>query len=116
MVSSYQNSWLAIDEPLAYDGRTRQIKARLFENASMGCLVLTKHNDRVERYFEPGREILFWETIPELIDIIRDFIANPATYKEMAYLAYQRAQREHLYKHRFTEIFNYITERANFAI
>lgn len=104
MISAYQNSWLAIDEPLAYDGQTRQIKARIFENASMGCLVLTKPNDRLERYFEPSREILFWETIPKLIDIIRDYIANPATYKEMAYLAYQRAQREHLYEHRFRDI------------
>lgn len=105
MISAYQNSWLAIDEPLAYDGKTRQIKARLFENASMGCLVLTKPSDRIEHYFEPNKEILFWETSSELIDIIRDCIDNPNKYKVLARLAYERTLREHLYEHRFREVF-----------
>lgn len=107
MVSAYQNSWLAIDEPLAYDGKNRQIKARLFENASMGCLVVTKPNDRIKQYFQPNREILFWETISELIDIIRDCADNPEKYKKMARLAYERTQREHLYEHRFREVFKH---------
>jgi len=105
MLCAYQNSWLAIDEPTAYDGKTRQIKARLFENASMGCLVVTKPNDRIKQYFQLNREILFWETISELIDIIRDCADNPEKYKKMARLAYERTQREHLYEHRFREVF-----------
>jgi len=107
MVSAYQNSWLAIDEPTAYDGKTWQIKARIFENASMGCLVVTKPNSRIEKYFEPNKEILFWKNISELIDIIRDCADNPEKYKRMARLAYERALREHLYEHRFTEIFKH---------
>lgn len=107
MLCAYQNSWLAIDEPTAYDGKTRQIKARLFENASMGCLIVTKPNDRIKQYFQPNREILFWETISELIDIIRDCADNPEKYKKMARLAYERTQREHLYEHRFREIFKH---------
>jgi len=110
MISAYQNSWLAIDEPTAYDGNGLQIKARIFENASMGCLVLTKPNNRLARYFEPNKEILFWETTAELIDIIRDCLDNPEIYKNMARLAYKRAQQEHLYEHRFKQIFESISQ------
>jgi len=105
LISAYQNSWLAIDEPTSYDGKTQQIKARIFENASMGCLVVTKPNDRIARYFEPNEEILFWESILGLIDVIRDCIDNSYSYKRMARLAYERTRREHLYEHRFREVF-----------
>jgi spore maturation protein CgeB len=107
MISAYQNSWLAIDEPTAYDCRTQQIKARIFENASMGCLVLTKPNGRLSNYFTPGSEILFWETVPELIEIINGCINNTGDYKKKARLAYERTYREHLYEHRFRKIFEY---------
>ena len=110
MISAYQNSWLAIDEPTAYNRQTQQIKARIFENASMGCLVLTKPNDRLSSYFVPNKEILFWETVPELIAIIKDCIDNPEDYKRKARCAYDRTNREHLYEHRFSKIFQTISE------
>lgn len=110
MISAYQNSWLAIDEPMAYDGKKQQIKARIFENTSMGCLVVTKPSDSIEHYFEPNKEILFWETIAELIDIIRNCLDNPEIYKNMARLAYERTRREHLYEHRFKQIFEFINQ------
>jgi len=112
MITAYQSSWLAIDDPTAYDGRTRQIKARIFENASMGCVVATQPNDRLHRYYEPGREILFWETPSDLIRLIHDSIENPQPYRRMARAAYDRTQREHLYDHRFAALFNYIAEHS----
>lgn len=108
MISAYQNSWIAVDDPLAYDGKTLQIKARVFEGASMGCLVATRENHRVDAYFHPGREILFWKTPDDLVDIVQDSIGHPGRYREMAYLAYKRACREHLYEHRLRELFTHI--------
>ncbi|MDI9430235.1 MAG: glycosyltransferase [Planctomycetota bacterium] len=112
MVSAYQDSWIAIDDPLAYDGKTRQIKARIFENASMGCIVATQPNDRLHRYYEPGREIVFWETPSDLVGLIHDSIENPQPYRRMARAAYDRTQREHLYDHRFAALFHYIGEHS----
>lgn len=97
----YQDSWIAIDDPLAYDGKTRQIKARVFENASMGCVVATQPNERLHRYYEPGREILFWETPSDLIRLIHDSIENPQPYRRMARRPTTVPKREHLYDHRF---------------
>jgi len=116
MIAAYQNSWLAVDDPLAYDGKTRQIKARIFENPSMGCLVATQPNDRLHRYYKPGREILFWETPGDLIAMIRDCIENAEPYKRMARAAYDRTRREHLYEHRFAAFFDHITQLPSAAV
>jgi spore maturation protein CgeB len=116
MIAAYQNSWLAIDDPLAFDGKTEQIKARVFENASMGCLVATRPNSRIENYYTPGREILFWETIPDLVRTIRNVVICPENFREMARSAYERTLREHLYERRFRDIFNHIRERGNVAL
>jgi spore maturation protein CgeB len=110
MISAYQNSWLAIDDPMAFDGKTKQIKARVFENASMGCLVATNPNSRIEKYYTPGREILFWETITDLIRSIRSVISHPEDFRKTARLAYERTLREHLYEHRFKNVFSCIME------
>ncbi len=112
MLSAYQDSWIAIDDPLAYDGKTRQIKARIFENASMGCVVATQPNERLHCYYEPGQEILFWEAPSDLIGLIRGSIENPQPYRRMARAAYDRTQREHLYDHRFAALFKYIAEHS----
>jgi len=111
MISAYQNSWLAIDDPLAYDGKTLQIKARVFENASMGCVVATQPNERLHRYYDPDKEILFWETPVDLMATVHDCIGNPEPYRRMARAAYDRTQREHLYEHRFQEIFRQIMQQ-----
>jgi spore maturation protein CgeB len=111
MISAYQSAWLAIDDPLAYDGKTLQIKARVFENASMGCVVATRPNRRLEQYYEPGREILFWESPADLVRMIEDARIHPEHYREMARHAYERTVREHLYEHRFTYLLRDIAER-----
>lgn len=102
----YQNSWLAIDEPTSHDGKNLQIKGRIFENASLGCLVLTKANSRLLKYYKPNEEILFWNDMSDLVKKIKECAQNPEPYKEMARLAYRRTHREHLYEHRFIDIIN----------
>jgi len=108
MINAYRNSWLAIDDSIASDKKNIQIKARVFEDSSYGCLVLTKPNAKILKYFKLNKEILFWSDISELISVLRDFQKNPEKYKKLAYLAYNRVKREHLYEFRFKEIFEFI--------
>jgi len=114
MINAYRNSWLAIDDSIASDEKNIQIKARVFEDSSYGCLVLTKPNTRILKYFRLNKEILFWNDISELISIMKDFQKNPEKYKKLVYLAYNRAKREHLYEHRFKEIFKFINHDVSF--
>jgi len=114
MIDAYRNSWLAVDDSIASDRKNVQIKARVFEDSSYGCLVLTKPNTRILKYFKLNKEILFWSDVSELISIIKDFQKNPEKYKELAYLAYNRVKREHLYEYRFKEIFEFINHDVSF--
>lgn len=104
MVNAYRASLLAIDEATSYKGENLQIKARIFENASMGCAVLTNKNPLIEKYFEPGKEILFYRSQNELLDIASDAQARPEHYLRIARNAYDRCIREHTYCNRFAEI------------
>jgi len=113
MTNAYRNSWLAVDDSIASDKKNIQIKARVFEDSSYGCLVLTKPNTRILKYFKLNKEILFWNDISELMGIIKDFQKNPEKYKRLAYLAYSRVKREHLYEYRFKEIFKFISDDIN---
>ncbi len=114
MIDTYRNSWLAVDNSIASDEKNIQIKARVFEDSSYGCLVLTNPNARILKYFKLNKEILFWNNISVLIDIIKDFQKNPEGYKKLAYSAYNRTKREHLYEHRFKEIFKFINHDVVF--
>jgi len=114
MINAYRKSWLAIDDSIASDEKNIQIKARVFEDPSRGCLVLTKPNTRILKYFKLNKEILFWSDISELISVLRDFQKNPEKYKKLAYLAYNRVKREHLYEYRFKEIFEFINHDVSF--
>lgn len=108
MFSIYQNSWISIDEPVSFDKKNIQIKARVFETASFGCVVATKPIDRLSRYYEVGKEVIFYKSFNELISIIQECQDNTPKYRELARQAYFRAQREHLYVHRFGEILSHI--------
>lgn len=110
MIEVYQNSWIAIDEPHSYEGKTLQIKARIFDNPSFGCVVATRPNPRLERYYKTGEEILFWDDLPGLIRLLRECRNSPEKCREMAYAAYRRTLSDHLYQNRFAEIFKSILE------
>jgi len=114
MINAYRNSWLAIDDSIASDKKNIQIKARVFEDSSYGCLVLTKPNIRILKYFKLKKEILFWSNASELTSILKNFQKNPEKYKKLAYLAYTRVKKEHLYKYRFKEIFKFINHDVDF--
>jgi len=45
---------------------------------------------------------------------MKDFQKNPEKYKKLAYLAYNRVKREHLYEYRFKEIFKFINHDVDF--
>lgn len=114
MVDAYRDSWLAIDDAIASNGKNMQINARVFEGSSYGCLVLTKPNTSILKYFKLNKEILFWRNVLELTSIIKNIQKNPEGYRKLAYLAYNRTKREHLYEHRFKEIFKFINHDVDF--
>jgi len=105
----------AIETDLPYDamlglfGDTRivpnesiagEINFRLFEAASLGCLVIAQAGPDLGTLFEIGREILVYSNALELADRLRHCLTRPAEAERMGRAARARVLAHHLPLHR----------------
>jgi glycosyltransferase involved in cell wall biosynthesis len=74
--------------------------ARPFELASSGAAIVSNPHAGIERWFEPGRELVVVETAEEALAAYRDLVADPAQAEEMGGRARERVLDEHTYAHR----------------
>ncbi len=82
-----------------------QIKARIFEMTGMGSLLLTEVAPEIEKFYRPGKEIVLFNGANQLIEKVQYYLNNPFERDEIANKAFLRTQSDHLYEHRFNEIF-----------
>ena len=82
---------------------------RLFEAAACGVPVLSDRWPGIERFFEPGREILVADTTEEAIEILR---MPRAELARVGQAALGRALAQHSADHRARELVELITEAA----
>jgi spore maturation protein CgeB len=82
-----------------------QIKGRNFEVPGCGGFLLTGPADDLERYYDPGRQIAVFDSINELVDQVRYYLAHDDERKAVAEAGYERTRRDHTYRDRFAEIF-----------
>ena len=95
----------APDHPLANPAHD-QIKGRDFEVPGCGGFLITGRTSEIERYYEPDREIVIADTMGELIEQCRHYLANDAQRQAIADAALARTLREHTYVHRMCDIFD----------
>jgi len=74
--------------------------ARPFELASSGAAIVSNPHAGIERWFEPGRELIVVETAEEAIAAYRELVADPGQAEEMGRRARERVLDEHTYAHR----------------
>lgn len=55
----------------------QQLKTRVLEASSMGCLVLTDDVDRSDRFWVPGEEVGFFTEPSEVPAIVESYLADP---------------------------------------
>lgn len=85
-----------------------QIKARPFEILGCRTFLLSPRADDMERYYEDGQEIVYYDGIPDLIEKIHYYLAHPEEREIIAEAGYRRTLAEHTYQKRFEEIFKKI--------
>ena len=73
---------------------------RPFELASAGAAIVANPYNGIERWFEPGAEIVIVEDAQQAIDAYRDLLADPAQAEELGRRARERVLDEHTYRHR----------------
>jgi glycosyltransferase involved in cell wall biosynthesis len=74
--------------------------ARPFELAMAGAAIVSNPYDGIERWFEPGRELLVVSSADEAIEAYRELLDDPARAEELGRAARERALDEHTYVHR----------------
>ncbi len=85
--------------------RTAQIKARPFEIAACGGFCLTGDADDMGTYYEDGKEMVFYRSVPDLTEKIWYYLAHDDERRAIARAGHERTLREHTAAHRFGEMF-----------
>jgi spore maturation protein CgeB len=84
----------------------QQIKGRNFEVPGCGGFMLTGQAEGLEQYYENQREIVCFDSVPDLIEKIRYYLAHEDDRHSIARAGYQRTINDHTYVHRFSQIFD----------
>jgi hypothetical protein len=88
---------------------------RPFELAACGAAIVSSPHDGIERWFEPGRELLVVADADEATAAYRDLLADPAQAEELGRRARERVLDEHTYAHRARQILDLLGLRAPVA-
>jgi glycosyltransferase involved in cell wall biosynthesis len=74
--------------------------ARPFELASSGAAIVSNPYEGVERWFEPGRELLVVSSADEAVEAYADLLDDPGAAEALGARARERVLDEHTYVHR----------------
>jgi spore maturation protein CgeB len=77
---------------------------RPFELASSGAAIVSNPYSGIERWFEPGSELLVVSTADEATEAYRALLADPAQAEELGRRARERVLDEHTYRHRARQL------------
>src|SRR5204862_7574414 len=73
---------------------------RPFELASAGAAIVANPYDGIERWFEPGSELLVVDTADSAVAAYNSLLDDPAQAAAMGSRARERVLDEHTYRHR----------------
>jgi spore maturation protein CgeB len=102
-VRAYAGASVAVNIHHTADGRDSReasCNQRMFEIASIGVLQVVDRRDDMERWFEPGEELLVFEGGDHLRQTVEDALQDLAAAERIATAGRQRLLAEHTYMHR----------------
>jgi spore maturation protein CgeB len=77
---------------------------RPFELASAGAAIVANPYEGIERWFEPGRELLVVASAEEATAAYRELLDDPGAAEELGRRARERVLDEHTYLHRARQL------------
>ena len=77
---------------------------RVFELASCAACVVSNPHAGIERWFEPGRELIVVSNADEATAAYQELLADPAQAEELGRRARERVLDEHTYAHRARQL------------
>ena len=85
---------------------------RPFELASSGAAIVSNPYEGIERWFEPGSELLIVDDAEEAVAAYRALLDDPAQAEEMGRRARERVLDEHTYRHRARQVLDLLGIRV----
>ncbi len=77
---------------------------RPFELAAAGAAIVSNPYNGIERWFEPGSELLVVQSADEAVAAYRELLDDPAQAEELGRRARERVLDEHTYRHRARQL------------
>ncbi|HET7745571.1 MAG TPA: glycosyltransferase [Gaiellaceae bacterium] len=90
--------------------------ARPFELASSGAAIVSNPHEGIDRWFEPGQELVVVENAQEAVATYRELVSDPGQAEEMGRRARERVLDEHTYAHRARRLLQLIGLEAGVAV
>jgi spore maturation protein CgeB len=81
---------------------------RPFELAATGAAIVANPYNGIERWFEPGSELLVVNDAAEAVAAYRDLLGDPAQAEAMGQRARERVLDEHTYRHRARQLLDLV--------
>jgi spore maturation protein CgeB len=83
----------------------RQVRLRDFEAPMSGAFYLVERCEELEDFFEPDREIVFFEGREELVEKASYYLAHDEEREQIRRAGLARAHRDHTWQARFRQVF-----------
>jgi glycosyltransferase involved in cell wall biosynthesis len=90
--------------------------ARPFELASSGAAIVSNPHAGIDRWFEPGRELVVVQSAGEAVAAYRELVADPGQAEEMGRRARERVLDEHTYAHRARRLLELVGLEAGVTV
>jgi glycosyltransferase involved in cell wall biosynthesis len=78
--------------------------SRPFELAATGAAIVSNPYEGIERWFEPGRDLLVVHDASEALAAYRELLGDPAQAEDLGRRARERVLDEHTYAHRARQV------------
>jgi spore maturation protein CgeB len=86
--------------------------ARPFELAMAGATIVSNPHAGIDRWFEPGRELLVVSSTDEAVAAYEELLGDPVRADELGRAARERALDEHTYVHRARQLLELVGLRS----
>lgn len=87
-------------------GEVLQIKSRIFDMGLSGTLVLCEHSPNLERYYEPGKECITFESLEDCAEKAKWYLNHEDERLRIVGNHQRRTLKEHTWQHRFRDLFH----------
>jgi glycosyltransferase involved in cell wall biosynthesis len=82
--------------------------SRLFELAAAGAAIVSNPNEGIERWFEPGRELLVASDADEAVEAYQTLLDDPQAAAELGRRARERVLEEHTFADRARQLLDLV--------